>query len=167
MSEEKKPKYSRDEVMEISWDQEKLISNPFRSRLVALLYEQALTPKQAADMVEKNPGTVYYHIQQLLKHDILEVERTETNKGIVEKYYRAKAANYSNPERSAQNPAHYVTGANTHILMSDELLEDFEKDMGELFLKYGHLAYKEQSGNEQRGYTIEYSVKKFIEDDEK
>lgn len=63
-----------------------MLSNPLRSRVVAYLYDQPMTPRQVADLLEKNPGTVYYHIQHILKHDMLEVESVNTEKGIVEKY---------------------------------------------------------------------------------
>src|SRR5699024_12880407 len=99
-------RYERNDSMEITWEQQKIISSPFRSRLIALLYEEAMTPKQIADLVDKNPGTVYYHIQQLLKHNILEVEKTKTNKGIVEKYYRAREESFRNIEQ--RSPYKYI-----------------------------------------------------------
>lgn len=164
MEKQKKPMYDRHEAMDITWEQEKVISNPFRSRLVALLYDQAMTPKQTAVMMNKNPGTVYYHIQQLLKHGILEIERTETNKGVVEKYYRAKAMSFRNIERDT--PSDRVASANTFMYLSDELLEQLKEELGNLYIKYGHLSYKEKDTKETKTYTMEYHINKFNEEED-
>ncbi|GGA75055.1 ArsR/SmtB family transcription factor [Ornithinibacillus halotolerans] len=153
----------KQEVMEINWEQQKVLSNPLRARIVAFLYEQAMTPKQVADLVGKNPGTVYYHIQQLFKHDILEIERVDTEKGIVEKYYRAKANVYKNPEQVS--PPGHVDGGTTNIYMSKKLLEEFRNELQELFFKYGHLSYKEKDQEEQVPYEIDYSIKESKEEE--
>src|SRR5699024_4647403 len=94
-----KENWTKNDVMEINWEQQRVLSNPLRSRVVAYLYEQPMTPKQVADLLGKNPGTVYYHIQQLFKHDILEIESVNTEKGIVEKFYRSKAKSFKNHEK--------------------------------------------------------------------
>lgn len=157
-------RYERNDSMEITWEQQKIISSPFRSRLIALLYEEAMTPKQIADLVDKNPGTVYYHIQQLLKHNILEVEKTKTNKGIVEKYYRARAVSFRNIEQ--RSPDDYIDGGKSNLYLSKDLVEKLKTEMSELFFKYGHLSYKEKDTEKQNEYTFEYLIKKFKEDEE-
>jgi|SRR5690625_3779439 predicted ArsR family transcriptional regulator len=152
--------------MEINWKQQKVISNPLRSRIIALLYEQAMTPKQTADLLGKNPGTVYYHIQQLVKHDILEVESVSTEKGIIEKYYRSKAATFSNPEQGLV-PGQ-VDQRKADVYLSEKLVNQLSKDMEDLFYKYGHLSYKEKDSEEQLPYSIEFLIKKQKEkEDEK
>ncbi|PYZ96695.1 transcriptional regulator [Alteribacter lacisalsi] len=151
------------EVMDINWEQQKVLSNPLRSRLVALLYEKPMTPKQVADEVGKNPGTVYYHIQQLLKHDILEVENIDTDKGIVEKYYRAKATIFKNPEKTA--PPGHVDGKTVNVYLSKKLVTQFNEEIEELFFKYGHLSYKEKDSEEQSPYLIEFVMKEADEEE--
>ena len=155
---------NKHEAMEINWEQQKVISNPLRSRIIALLYEQPMTPKQTADQLGKNPGTVYYHIQQLVKHNILEVDDVRTEKGIVEKYYRAKAGSFKNPE--AASPAGHVDGRSANVYLSKELLAKLSKDIEEIFFKYGHLSYKEKDSEEQSPYSIEFLIKEFKENDE-
>ena len=152
------------EMMEINWKQQKVISNPLRSRMIALLYEQPMTPKQTADMLGKNPGTVYYHIQQLVKHDILEVESVRTEKGIVEKYYRAKAILFRNPAQ--ESPQGHVDGRTTNAYLSKKLLAQLSEELQDLFYKYGHLSYKEKDKEEQSPYSIEYLIKEYKEEDE-
>ncbi|SET38925.1 Helix-turn-helix domain-containing protein [Oceanobacillus limi] len=151
------------EMMEINWEQQKVLSNPLRSRLVALLYEQPMTPKQVADLLGKNPGTVYYHIQQLVKHDILEVESINTEKGIVEKYYKAKANLFKNPEQVS--PPGHVDGRTTNIYLSKKLVNQLSGELEELFFKYGHLSYKEKDSEEQFPYSIEFLIKEFNEEE--
>lgn len=151
-------------VMEINWEQQKALANPLRSRIVALLFEKAMTPKQVADEVGKNPGTVYYHMQQLYKHDLLEIERVDTEKGIVEKYYKAKANVYRNPDEV--NPPGHVAGGSTRIYMSDELLEEFRKSLQDLFFKYGRLAHQEKDRKEQSPYAIDFQIKESNEEDQ-
>lgn len=152
----------KQDVMEINWEQQKVLSNPLRSRLVALLYEQPMTPKQAADLVGKNPGTIYYHIQQLLKHDILEVESINTEKGIVEKYYRAKAALFKNKEQVS--PPGHVDGKSANIYLSKKLAGQLSQDIEELFFKYGHLSFNEKESEEQMPYSIEFFIKETKEE---
>ncbi|MEI3611546.1 ArsR/SmtB family transcription factor [Pseudogracilibacillus sp. SO30301A] len=144
--------------MEINWEQQKAISNPLRSRLIALLYEQPMTPKQAADLLGKNPGTVYYHIQQLVKHDILEVDSVNTDKGIIEKYYRSKAISFINPEQ--EFPPEHVDRRMTNVYLSQKLVSQLSKDMEDLFYKYGHLSYKEKENEEQLPYSVEFLIRK-------
>ncbi|WP_026909335.1 ArsR/SmtB family transcription factor [Paucisalibacillus globulus] len=151
------------QVMEINWEQQKVLSNPLRSRIVAYLYEKSMTPKQVADLVGKNPGTVYYHIQQLFKHDILEVESVSTEKGIVEKYYRAKANVYKNPEQV--NPPGQVDGGTTQIYLSKKLVAQLSEEINDLFFKYGHLSHKEKDSEEQSPYSIEFLIKESNEEE--
>ncbi|WP_026690484.1 ArsR/SmtB family transcription factor [Alteribacter aurantiacus] len=151
------------EVMEVNWAQQKVLSNPLRSRIVALLFEESMTPKQVADLVGKNPGTVYYHVQQLLKHDILEVERVNTEKGIVEKYYRAKATIFKNPEK--ESPPGHVDGKTANVYLSKKLADQLSEEIEELFFKYGHLSYKEKDHEEQSPFTIEFLIKESNEEE--
>lgn len=154
----------RRDVMGVNWEQQKVLSNPLRSRLVALLFEQPMTPKQAADLLNKNPGTIYYHIQQLLKHDILEVDSVNTNKGIVEKTYRAKAIVFKNTENVS--PPGHVDAKATDIYLSKKLMSQFSEEIEELFFKYGHLSYKEKDTAEQSPYSIELLIKESKKEEE-
>jgi len=153
----------RRKIMEINWEQQKVLSNPLRSRLIALLYEQPMTPKQAADFVGKNPGTVYYHIQQLLKHDILEVDRVDTEKGVVERYYRAKAMVFKNPAKVL--PVGHVDGKTTNVYLSKKLVDQLSEELEDLFFKYGDLSFKEKDREEQLPYLLEFLIKESNEED--
>lgn len=151
------------EVMDINWEQQRILSNPVRARLVAYLFEKAMTPKQAADLLGKNPGTVYYHIQQLAKHGLLEVERIDTTNGVVEKYYRAKANAFRNPEKVT--PPGQVDQKATTLYMSKKLLEQFSKEFEDLLFKYGHLSHEEKDVEEQKPYLIEFLIQESKEEE--
>lgn len=160
---EKEP-FQKGEIMNVNLEQQKVISNPLRSQMIALLYEEAMTPKELADAIGKNPGTVYYHIQQLVKHDIVEVESTRTDQGIVQKLYRAKANYFRNPDEVL--PENLVDGATMNVYLSKELLDQLSEELKDLFYKYGHLAYKEKDQQEQAAYLVKYLIEETKEEDE-
>ncbi|WP_271398244.1 ArsR/SmtB family transcription factor [Salinicoccus roseus] len=160
---EKDRKYKHN-PMEITWEQQKVISNPLRSRMIALLYEQAMTPKQVANLMGKNPGTTYYHIQQLVKHGILEVENINTDKGIVEKFYRAKAMSFKNTEQTPSEGN--VDGRKVDIYLSDKLRDQLSEELEVLMYKYGHLSYEEKDTETQNSYSFEYLIQEFRGDED-
>lgn len=151
-------KYDRNTPMKINLEQQKTISSPLRSRIIALLYEKTMTSKQVAELLEKNPGTIYYHIQQLYKNDILEIEKTEVNKGVVEKYYSAKAIAFS-----IDGEEDYIAKKYTNIYLSDTLLEKLNNEILDLLLKYGHLSFEEKDSEKQKEYLVEYGIKAYKE----
>ena len=69
--------------MEINLEQQKLISNPLRVKIIYLLDERPMTAKQVADEMGKTAGSIHYHIQQLFQSGILEIEETRENKGMM------------------------------------------------------------------------------------
>ncbi len=59
------------------------------------LVNEAMTVKQLADAIGKNPGNVLRHIDRLKDAGLVRQVRTEkTNTGIVQRYYRATAREY-------------------------------------------------------------------------
>jgi len=151
-------------LMDINWEQQKVILNPLRSRIIMLLHEKAMTPKELSDELGKNPGTVYYHVQQLVKHDIIEVETTRTVKGIVEKLYRSKAVYFRNP---AQNPPKgMIESGTTNVYMSKKLMNQFNEELLDLFYKFNELSNHEKDTDDQEAYVVEYLIKEYEGEDE-
>ena len=152
---------TQEEEMIINLNQQKVISNPLRARIIVALYEKPMTPKQTALKLNKNPGTIYYHIQQLFKNDILIVDHIESNRGIVEKYYRAKAMLFRLNEESRKNQKDQgmETGSNSYTTMSKELAHQMNKEVQELFFKYHQLSLEETA--EQNAYILEFNIKHF------
>lgn len=161
------PRHEKNSPMKITLEQQKTISTPLRSRLIAILYENAMTSTQVAEILNKNTGTIYYHIQQLLKNDILVIEKTEVNKGVIEKYYRARAMTFSINEQEKSED--YIKEGYTNIYLSEALLEKMNGEITDLLLKYGSLSYQERHSEKQEEYTFEYGIRKLRgeEEDEK
>lgn len=158
---------SKREEMNISLKQQKVISDPLRARIIVALYETPMTSKQTADSLGMNPGTIYYHIQQLFKHEILEVDHVDINKGIVEKYYRAKAMLFKLDKSNREEKEGFAAGSSSYATMSKELVEQMNREAQELFFKYHQLSLKEKG--EQNTYVIEFSAKHYeaeMEEDE-
>jgi len=71
----------------------KVLSVPLRVQILWELLDQAKTGKMLADQFEMPAAKIHYHLQELLKIDIITIERTEEKNGIVQKFYRLAAKN--------------------------------------------------------------------------
>lgn len=69
----------------------RVLADPVRSFLVYSLVTEAKTAKTLAAELGCPTTRLYYHLQQLEKHDLVFVERTRMVSGILEKHYRASA----------------------------------------------------------------------------
>jgi DNA-binding transcriptional ArsR family regulator len=67
----------------------KAVAHPLRQRILRLCLEQELTNKQLADRLGSEPGTVYYHVKQLVDAGLLTPAPVRTgDSGALEKPYR-------------------------------------------------------------------------------
>ena len=73
-------------------DQIKALSDPLRVRILEALTHSEMTTKQAADLLGEPPTKLYRHVETLHNAGLIELVRTNTVNGIVEKYYRAIAS---------------------------------------------------------------------------
>ena len=74
----------------------KALAHPLRMRILRLCLDQALTNKQLAEWLDKDPGTVLHHVRTLVKTGFLvpdEVRQGE--KGALEKPYRATGKSWT------------------------------------------------------------------------
>jgi DNA-binding transcriptional ArsR family regulator len=74
----------------------KALSHPLRMRILRLCLDQAMTNKQLAEWLGKDPGTVLHHVRTLVKTGFLipdEVRQGE--KGALEKPYRATGMSWT------------------------------------------------------------------------
>ncbi|MFE0022242.1 ArsR/SmtB family transcription factor [Amycolatopsis sp. NPDC059021] len=68
----------------------KAAGHPLRLRILRLCQQKELTNKQLADRLERDPGTVLYHVRQLVDAGLLEQAAVRTGEsGALEKPYRA------------------------------------------------------------------------------
>jgi len=148
--------------MIITLKQQKVISNPIRSQIIMLLFDKAMTSKQVATKLDKTPGNIHYHIQKLYEHGIIELEREEKNKGIIEKYYRSKAINFSTENHSQQETNIHSQYASTLTLSNDEL-QKFEEKLRALIVEFARSSLTTKK--ERSSYTFKSTISKSIDEE--
>lgn len=68
----------------------KALGHPLRVRILSLCVRHELTNKQLADRLDRDPGTVLYHVRQLIDAGLLEQAPVRTGEsGALEKPYRS------------------------------------------------------------------------------
>ncbi|MFC6017113.1 ArsR/SmtB family transcription factor [Plantactinospora solaniradicis] len=68
----------------------KALAHPLRLRILRLCGQQELTNKQLADRLDRDPGTVLYHVRHLVDAGLLEPGSVRTGgSGALEKPYRS------------------------------------------------------------------------------
>ncbi len=73
----------------------KAVAHPLRVRILRLCIAEELTNKQLADRLGRDPGTVHYHVRQLLGAGLLHPAPVRTSdSGALEKPYRATATTW-------------------------------------------------------------------------
>ena len=130
----------------ITLEQSKLLESSLRIKIMHVLAEEEKTSKQVADLLEKTPGNVHYHIQKLLEAGLLEMVKTQEVKGVVEKYYRSKGTIF----RAEQLPAYefeqkHLQRLASRLSLSAEEHKEFYDDLVLLLKKWEG---KETSGEE-------------------
>jgi DNA-binding transcriptional ArsR family regulator len=66
------------------------LAHPLRVRILRLCWQQELTNKQLADRLDRDPGTVLYHVRQLADAGLLEQAPVRAgDSGALEKPYRS------------------------------------------------------------------------------
>lgn len=86
----------------------KALAHPLRLRILRLCWQHELTNKQLADRLDRDPGTVLYHVRQLTEAGLLEQAPVRTGEsGALEKPYRAKARSWwlDEPDRTKPGAA--------------------------------------------------------------
>lgn len=69
----------------------KVISDPFRRRILDLVREEPRTAKEMASALEVSQTRLYYHIKLLEARGLIRVAETRVVSGIIERRYRATA----------------------------------------------------------------------------
>ena len=73
----------------------KAVAHPLRLRILRLCWQHELTNKQLAERLDRDPGTVLYHVRQLVAAGLLEPAPVRTGEsGALEKPYRSKARSW-------------------------------------------------------------------------
>ncbi|UJF34121.1 ArsR/SmtB family transcription factor [Paenibacillus hexagrammi] len=75
-------------------EQLKTVSDPLRAKVLLFLIEKAYTGQQLAKLLGMARAKVHYHLNELEKHGLISVVRTELKNGILQKFYRAVARGF-------------------------------------------------------------------------
>ena len=77
-------------------DEAKALANSLRLRILRLTLDQALTNKQLAERLDRDPGTVLHHVRRLVDTGFLVPEEVrQGEKGALEKPYRATGKSWT------------------------------------------------------------------------
>jgi DNA-binding transcriptional ArsR family regulator len=71
----------------------KVVADPLRSQMLEVLTNEALTVREVAEKLGLSPSKLYYHINLLEKHGLIQVVETRLVANMIEKLYRAAARN--------------------------------------------------------------------------
>lgn len=75
-------------------NQLKILSDPFRAKLMILLIERPYTGQQLAERFNLSRARIHYHLRELEKNHLIELVRTEEINGIVQKFYQSVAQGF-------------------------------------------------------------------------
>ncbi|GAB3498878.1 helix-turn-helix protein [Amycolatopsis cihanbeyliensis] len=74
----------------VTAEEAKALGHPLRQRILRLCRQRELTNKQLADRLGRDPGTVLYHVRQLVEAGLLAQAEVRTgDSGALEKPYRS------------------------------------------------------------------------------
>lgn len=72
----------------------KSLISPIRSKILQLLINEELAVQQLANKLETSAGSAYYHVKGLQEAGLVEETRTEMEKNIMMRFYRAVARQF-------------------------------------------------------------------------
>lgn len=75
-------------------DQLKAIADPLRRRLLEIFAGEPTTTKQAAAIIGEKPTKLYHHVDFLEQNGLIELIKTQPNRGTTEKYYQSVARKF-------------------------------------------------------------------------
>ena len=105
----------------------KVFSDPLRQQIIEALLEGAKTVKQVAAELDLAPTKLYYHVNLLEEHGLIQVTETRIVSGIIEKHYMAAAREYL-IERSLLTPGQNTSGEGLEIAF-DAMIEPIRSDL--------------------------------------
>jgi predicted ArsR family transcriptional regulator len=116
------PKILGGEKREATADEFRAMAHPLRLRILRLCLHDAMTNRQLAHQLGKDPATVLHHVRMLVRTGFLEPETPRSGaRGALEKPYRATGKSWV---LSASTPEDHVRGRAAVLdALKGELLE--------------------------------------------
>lgn len=136
----------------ITPEQGKLLESALRIKILHVLSKEERTSKQAAELLGASPGNIHYHIQKLYNGGLLQLVRTQTVGGVIEKYYRSVATVFRSEQLQEFN---FLEGNSRHrigtrLSLTEEQFLELSDQLNQLL---GEWEAKATSGQEY-GVTI-------------
>ncbi|MFQ3568342.1 MAG: winged helix-turn-helix domain-containing protein [Aggregatilineales bacterium] len=103
----------------------KVFSDPLRQQIIETLLDGPRTVKQIAAELNISPNKLYYHVNLLEAHSLIQVTDTRIVSGIIEKQYRASARHFA-IERTLLSPGGAPGGLSAAL---DALLLPLREDI--------------------------------------
>ena len=73
----------------------KLLFSPKYAEILKMISEEEQSVYDIARKLDANSGSIYYHMKELEKHGLVKLVRQEIAGGVVKKYYRKAAMNFT------------------------------------------------------------------------
>jgi DNA-binding transcriptional ArsR family regulator len=73
----------------------KLLCTPKYAEIIRMISEEEFSVSDVARKLGANSGSIYYHMKELEKHGLVRLVREEIAGGVVKKYYRKAAMNFT------------------------------------------------------------------------
>lgn len=109
----------------------KVVADPLRLQIVELVFDQPSTVKRIAKQLDLTPSKLYYHMNLLEKHGLIQIASKRIVSGIVEKSYIAAARNIRvmkgllNPQQTSPT----AKQGGSVSLFVDAILDDTKLDI--------------------------------------
>jgi DNA-binding transcriptional ArsR family regulator len=112
----------------------KVLSDPLRIQLIEAIREVNLqgelaTVKYLSEQVGRSPKKLYYHVNLLEKHDLIQVADTRLVSGIVEKLYQVSAQSFVLDESIFSQPAGTQERADAVVTLVSSLLDATKREV--------------------------------------
>ncbi len=109
----------------------KVFSDPLRQQIIEALLDGPKTVKQVAGDLDLAPTKLYYHVNLLEEHNLIQVTETRIVSGIIEKHYIAAAREYL-IERTLLIPGQNTNGEGLKIAF-DAMIDPIRADLRRSF----------------------------------
>jgi DNA-binding MarR family transcriptional regulator len=109
-------------------EQAKLLTDPFKLKLIERFAGSPSTTKQVADRMGEKAPRLYRHVDALVEEGLLELIEEKPKRGTIERYYQTVA------DRFEIHPDLFITEDGADMIRS--LLRDTESDLVQIFDRY-------------------------------
>lgn len=135
-------------------EQAKLLTDPFKLKLLERFAGKPVTTKQVADRMGEKAPRLYRHVDALVEEGLLELVEEKPKRGTIERYYRTVA------ERFEVHPDLFIAsdeGSEDALDMIRSLLRETESDLVKIFDAYK--AAGETPGDEELPIVMRIGVR--------